>query len=69
MGLGDGIAERLLPLWAAVLVAVTLLPPIAILVVSGAMALAGLTGPISLLIASAVIAVRGTPGAMRANRS
>ncbi|MDQ3874563.1 MAG: hypothetical protein M3322_03280, partial [Actinomycetota bacterium] len=47
-----GLRQRALPLWIGALSAIAALIPVAIMVVSGAVAIAGLIGPLWLLIAS-----------------
>ena len=52
---------RAVPRWLGVLSAVVLLPPLAVMAGSGAVALAGFVGPLWLAVASVTVAVRGLP--------
>jgi len=55
--------RRVVPLWLGVFSAVAVLPPVVIMVLTGAVAGAGLIGPPWLAAASVVVAVRGLPAA------
>ncbi len=55
--------RRTFPRWLGVVSVLGLLPPLVVLVTSGAVALAGLIGPVWLVIASLSVAVRGLPEA------
>ncbi|MGH3464096.1 MAG: hypothetical protein ACRDP9_21730 [Kribbellaceae bacterium] len=53
--------RRVVPLWLGVFSAVAVVPPVLIMALTGAVAIAGLIGPIWLAAASVVVAVRGLP--------
>jgi len=52
---------RVVPLWLGILSTLTVLLPVAVMAMTGAVAGAGLIGPLWLTIASLVVAVRGLP--------
>lgn len=57
---------RTLPLWLGALSVLTVLIPVVVLALSGAVALAGLIGPAWLVTTSLVVALRGLPSRHRA---
>jgi hypothetical protein len=59
-------SSRSLPRWIGVVSAVAVLPPVGIMVASGAVAIAGVVGPLWLVVASAGLALTDRPAAAAA---